>query len=631
MPDPISCPTCGSAIPAAAPLGQCPLCLFGAGALEAEATVGDPFACAPEVARIAEAFPELEIVGPIGRGGMGAVYLARQPHLGREVALKILPPDAADPEFAERFRREAALLARLNHPNIVTLHDFGERGGFFFLLMEYVEGATLADLIRGGGGIDPAECLRLIPQICAALEYSHEKGVIHRDIKPSNVLIDATGRAKLADFGVAKFAGHDADFALTRTDASVGTPRYMAPEQAVPGGSADPRADVYSLGVVFYEMLTGEVPAGSFDPPSEVRRGVSRALDGVVLRAMQSRPDARYQTAAALREDVESVAAGSRPRHAAAGDSFGKAMLAALAAAALATAAVWYWFYWRDAGEAGSEPERAWSAPELAAGRLAARGEALPGQPSGLVAAVAAGGWEKPYALAIDPRGGIVAWGDGSFGQTDPPQPKVPAIAAAAACGARGRHALALLADGTVLGWGDNSFGGQATPPADLPPAQAIAAGDYHSLALLRDGTVAAWGNTTPAPPGKFTAIAAGARFSLALRPDGQIAAWGDEPGVTAAVPDLRAKAIAAGERHALALLANGSVIAWGDNSDRQCDAPRRLRAAAIFAGENTSAAVAQDGSLLIWGAGADLGGESPGGKVLDAAISDAAIWLVIE
>jgi predicted Ser/Thr protein kinase len=276
----------------------------------------------PGPAALAEAFPELEILGLIGRGGMGGVYRARQRQLERVVALKILSPDIArDPSFAERFAREARALARLSHPHIVSVHDFGRRGDLFYLLMEYIDGANLRQVLAGGR-LSPKEALAIVPQVCEALQYAHDQGVVHRDIKPENVLIDRQGRVKIADFGLAKILGHAPDLTLTGTGALMGTPPYMAPEQIERPKEVDHRADIYALGVVFYQMLTGELPLGRFAPPSRKVR-IDVRLDEIVLRTLEKEPEMRYQQAGELKTQVEIVA--TSPGIVSAGPEGGKA------------------------------------------------------------------------------------------------------------------------------------------------------------------------------------------------------------------------------------------------------------------------------------------------------------------
>jgi predicted Ser/Thr protein kinase len=263
-------------------------------------------------AEIEQRLPDLELLELLGRGGMGFVYRARQKQLDRVVALKVVAPDAErQADFAERFAREAQALARLNHPNLVTVYDYGQDGPFGWLIMEYVEGSNLRDLIRAGR-LEPAEALALVPKICDALQFAHDQGVVHRDVKPENILLDRRGQVKIADFGLAKLVGTPAALvALTGSQQVLGTLRYMAPEQLERPLEVDHRADIYSLGVVFYEMLTGEIPMGRFDPPSRCS-GASAAVDDVVLHALAKEPQRRYQRASEVKSDLESVERGER-------------------------------------------------------------------------------------------------------------------------------------------------------------------------------------------------------------------------------------------------------------------------------------------------------------------------------
>jgi predicted Ser/Thr protein kinase len=333
----------------------------------------------PSPEELAPLFPQLEILELLGRGGMGAVYKARQPKLNRFVALKIIAGDAAaDPHFAERFQREAQALAKLNHPHIVSVFDFGsvmqssglpsdQPGGLnhllYYFLMEFVDGANLRTLMQSGE-MKPEAALALIPAFCDALQYAHDEGVVHRDIKPENVLVDKKGRVKIADFGLAKLTGSDAhDHTLTRTGMYLGTPRYMAPEQVEKPETVDHRADIYSLGVVFYEMLTGELPMGRFDPPSK-KAGVDVKLDDIVLRSLEKEPARRYQHASEIKMDVEGLGPASSssdfksreavphqtggilPRHPGALPSLictGLGLLAAAVVFVLVSNVAWYW------------------------------------------------------------------------------------------------------------------------------------------------------------------------------------------------------------------------------------------------------------------------------------------------
>jgi len=317
------CPACQSPLPPDAPGGLCPRCLMqlaaGAASQPQSAARTSSFASArragftpPSVSELAEHFPQLEIMELLGRGGMGAVYKARQPGLDRLVALKILPPDAADATFERRFAQEARALARLNHPHIVTVYDSGVVDGLYYFVMEYIAGVNLREAIRDHQ-LEPRQALAIVGQVCEALQYAHDQGVVHRDIKPENILLDQRGRVKIADFGLAKLLAHDDDDAsLTGTHQVMGTPKYMAPEQLEGTKLVDHRADIYSLGVVFYELLTGELPLGRFAPPSK-HATIDTRLDDVVLRALEKEPSERYQHASEVKSEVDAIAADPAP------------------------------------------------------------------------------------------------------------------------------------------------------------------------------------------------------------------------------------------------------------------------------------------------------------------------------
>ena len=299
------CPRCGKELPADAPEGVCPACLAAVymktGLARSEQVEPMP------VEEVAGLFPELEVLELLGSGGMGAVYKARQPKLGRLAALKILDRHDGDPRFVERFTREAQTLARLSHPSIVTVYEFGEREGLPFLIMELVDGVTLRSLLRAGK-MPPEQALAIVPPICEALQYAHDKGVIHRDVKPENILVDKEGRVKVADFGIARLMeGNGAREHLTGDAERVGTAHYMAPEQVERPAEVDHRADIYALGVVFYEMLTGELPLGKFPQPSK-RVEVDVRLDEVVLKALEKEPEQRYQQASEVGTAVTTFA-----------------------------------------------------------------------------------------------------------------------------------------------------------------------------------------------------------------------------------------------------------------------------------------------------------------------------------
>lgn len=271
----------------------------------------------PPIEELAAIFPQFEILEFIGKGGMGAVYKVRQKDLDRLVALKILPPAIGQsPEFSNRFTREAKALAKLNHPGIVTIHEFGQADGLYFILMEFVDGVNLAQLMKAGR-ISPREALAIVPQICDALQFAHDQGIVHRDIKPENILLDRLGRVKVADFGIAKIVGDvtqaflpdlHAPVASMLTEAGkiIGTPAYMAPEQIDHPSDVDHRADIYALGVVFYQMLTGELPGKLLEAPSK-KVHIDVRLDEIVLQAMEKNPELRYQQASVMRTRVDDL------------------------------------------------------------------------------------------------------------------------------------------------------------------------------------------------------------------------------------------------------------------------------------------------------------------------------------
>jgi tRNA A-37 threonylcarbamoyl transferase component Bud32 len=313
-----ACPECQTPLPTDAPAGLCPRCLLqrGLGSDTSGPTAAFGQFTPPSVDELRPLFPQLEIIELLGQGGMGAVYKARQPGLDRLVALKLLPP-AADASFAERFTREARTLAKLNHPGIVTVHDFGQAGGLYYFVMEFVEGVNLRQA-QQAHKLTPAEALAIVPKICEALQIAHDAGVVHRDIKPENILIDAKGRVKIADFGLVKLLDRPEQSHLTHTHQAMGTLHYMAPEQWEKPLTVDHRADIYSLGVVFYELLTGELPLGRFAAPSQ-KVQVDVRIDDVVLRTLEKEPDRRYQHASDVKTDVERI--GSTGRVAATNES----------------------------------------------------------------------------------------------------------------------------------------------------------------------------------------------------------------------------------------------------------------------------------------------------------------------
>lgn len=266
-----ACPRCG--MPRT--LEICPGCLLDGG--------GGPRVVGP-----------VELQEKIGRGGMGAVYRAKHLRLGRTVAVKLLPDELAkQSEFQQRFEREARALAMLNHPNIISVHDFGQSDGESFIVMEFVEGGSLASRMP----VPPREAMDIAVQLCDALDYAHQRGIVHRDIKPENVLVDAGGRVKVTDFGIARLVGTDQrGWTVTTPEVAIGTPAYMAPE-AMEGAAPNPQMDIYSAGVLLYQMITGKIPRGDFERLPGV-------LDRIVRRALSPDPAKRYASIGEMRRDL---------------------------------------------------------------------------------------------------------------------------------------------------------------------------------------------------------------------------------------------------------------------------------------------------------------------------------------
>jgi serine/threonine protein kinase/protein involved in polysaccharide export with SLBB domain len=351
-----TCPNCGEELTIDnAAGGLCGHCLLERGiALASTACLADastpgtpPFA-APDPIEVEADLLSFDVLELVGQGGMGAVYKARQRNLDRTVAIKILPRQSGGHEFADRFQREARALARLRHDNIVMAYDFGLTDRYSYCVMEYVGGPNLRQYLRSSGEsaskllspqgrgrergeseiaqpasqpspyplptkerdtprLDPRHALEIARDVCTALQYAHENGVVHRDIKPENVLLDETGRVKIADFGLAKLLATDPrELALTQTRHFMGTVHYMAPEQCERPQATDHRADIYSLGVMLYELLTGELPLGRFELPSS-KADVDPRVDNVVLRALEKDPAKRYATAAEFGEAIDDL------------------------------------------------------------------------------------------------------------------------------------------------------------------------------------------------------------------------------------------------------------------------------------------------------------------------------------
>jgi serine/threonine protein kinase len=265
----------------------------------------------PTLEEVQRDFAQYEILGLVGRGGMGAVYKGRQKSLDRLVAIKILPPEVEDldPHFAERFQHEAMAMAHLSHPAICPVHDAGETpGGLLYFVMEFIEGGDLGQKIAAQQRLSSGEAVAIAGTICDALQAAHEKGIVHRDIKPSNILQAPHGQWKVADFGLAKLT-NQANADLTLSDTALGTPGFASPEALTNGATVDHRADIYAAGVILYQMLTGHIPRGAFDMPSQLVPGLDRGFDGIVAKAMQPDRERRYASASEMRKDLDLVAA----------------------------------------------------------------------------------------------------------------------------------------------------------------------------------------------------------------------------------------------------------------------------------------------------------------------------------
>ncbi len=262
-----------------------------------------------------DALPEGSLLGQyrlesvIGEGAMGRIYRAKHLHLDRILAIKVLSPNLArDAQLVQRFQREARALAKLVHANIVAIHDMGSQGDVHYFVMEFVPGVNLRQLMARET-IAPDQALAVVGKVCDALHFAHDQGIVHRDIKPENILIDSNGEPRVVDFGLAKVLRDEHPSAnLTGTNVVLGTYNYMAPEQKS-SARVDHRADIYALGVVLYELLTGKLPAGHFDPPSHAAK-VTAGVDKLVLKALHNEPDRRYQSASDLGTDIASVRRG---------------------------------------------------------------------------------------------------------------------------------------------------------------------------------------------------------------------------------------------------------------------------------------------------------------------------------
>ena len=266
------------------------------------------------------------VIERVGTGGMAEVYRARDDLLGREVAIKVLHERySRDRSFVERFRREAQSAANLNHPNIVALYDYGADGDTYFIVMEFIEGRSLSEIIASEGALLPERAADIASDVAKALDRAHSNGLVHRDVKPGNIMITSTGQTKVTDFGIARALSGDGEQTMTQTGMVIGTAAYLSPEQAQ-GNTIDGRSDVYSLGVVLYEMLTGQAPftgdtplaiaykhvRENPNPPSSSNPDVPAALDAITMKALAKNPDNRYSSATEMHEDLQRFCNGDR-------------------------------------------------------------------------------------------------------------------------------------------------------------------------------------------------------------------------------------------------------------------------------------------------------------------------------
>jgi serine/threonine protein kinase len=262
---------------------------------------------APE--ELARLLPQYEITLLLGRGGMGAVYQGVQKNLERPVAIKILPPDMDDEEdsYAERFKNEARAMAKLNHPGIVEVYQFGRTDdGLLYIVMEFVAGTDVQRMLAKQGRLSGEHALAITAHVCDALQYAHERGIIHRDIKPANIMVGYDGVVKVADFGLARMS-HAGDSGLTQSGMAMGTLHYMAPETLTLGSAVDHRADLYAVGVMLYQMLTGKLPKGLFAMPSKLVNGLDPRFDDILSKALREDRDSRHQSALEFRAELDRI------------------------------------------------------------------------------------------------------------------------------------------------------------------------------------------------------------------------------------------------------------------------------------------------------------------------------------
>ncbi|MEM7145766.1 MAG: protein kinase [Verrucomicrobiota bacterium] len=608
----------------------------------------------PSVEELAAQFPRYDIIELIGHGGMGAVYKARQSKLDRFVAIKVLPKNlGADQAFAERFEREAQAMAKLHHSRIVTVHDFGETAnGYLYIVMEFVRGTTLLDLIKNDN-LENAQILAIVTQICDALQYAHKHGVIHRDIKPANIMLDVEGQVKVADFGLAKLADSIGN-TITQTNVALGTPNYVAPEALVLNTEVDQRADIFAVGVLIYEMLTGKIPRGVFVPPSNKSQDIDPRLDDVVMRAMQAEPNDRYQQITQLWTDVDRIrttpapamgtpvpAPGAVPKEPLSKSSSQdspaqpKPRLALVAGLiiVLATTAVWIFAskyavtpsaakYTPSDDDPGKNMPEAKSPVETPSASTKPKDPGSSKNHSDPPAAAHQSAEAQREQMRRRIEAAIKARPENTT-QKRPGDPR-PSTRRPSVTKLRERprqtsgNVLITRVDG-----GPIAATGLANLPADLDRVVDIQISQNppwndedtpFAVALLADGSLRVWGTDDPElrqiPEnlGQVTKIAVGLSHILALSAEGSIVAWGHNAAGQCLVPEGLSNVveIAAGGQHSVALLRDGSVVTWGADSEDSYNQPPELLSQGGFTsiqGKGMhSLALHQDGTVIAWG-----------------------------
>lgn len=618
-------------------------------------TKGAPFQ-PPSIEEMNAALPQYQFVEMIGVGGMGAVYKALQPKLNRHVAIKILPPIPDDElGFTERFEREAQSMAQLNHPHIVSVFDFGEtEDGQLYFVMEFIEGADLHHLISEGD-LTLDHFYGWIPQVCDAIQYAHDHGIVHRDIKPANILINKEGRVKIADFGLAKLVDADQpQTALTLADLSMGTPDYASPEQMEASHDIDWRSDIYSLGVVMYQMLTGKLPRGAYPMPSEIHDEMDARLDEVVLKAMQTEPASRFQHASDISDFLTRIrttppaAVGRKTPATAPADSpapkpapreqksllpivgiiVGISVISGLLGLGI-----------KALNQKKPSPSRQ-SAPAMENKNETNERPGNAGQGAGKKPSIVKAPAKKtpvpPSPVKVDapkfpqeqrqseaPRdfsrrpgpgagAGNGGRGPGNFEKFRDKLGKKPAQVARRNFG----NLVIIDRHGDPL----ENAGILARPPLELKGVHQVVTGQqpaaqgpaHHFVVVLQvDGKVLAWGDNShgqldvPASLGPVRSIAAGSGHVVALQADGRVLAWGDNRNGQATVPeDLgSATAVAAGHDFSIALLEDGSVRAWGAAPFVSgAPGPDFTPIVAIDAGHGHAIALRENGQVMAWG-----------------------------